>query len=469
MSSKVSKLVRIALAASIAASGAIATTALTATTAQAATSSVDGKITRGEIITRAQFWMNKSIPYTQGGSYADSSGRSYRTDCSGYVSMAWHLGTSANTQSLPGYSYEISRADLKPGDILNSYYDHVILFDHWDDAAHTKFSYYSFGSTPVKHVTGVSINAATFDSHPNGDYKALRYKNVVDDPTGNRVAVSMTGGVAHVGIVGSDGAMYNSDGDYAGSGWSGRWDRIESSGLRAVTSVSSGSVVHVFALGANGQVFGKDADYASGRWSDWAEVPGGAAGATALTASMTGSTVHLEIVGADGAMYNTDGDYAGSGWSGRWDRLGSSGLKALSSVSSGSVVHVFALGANGQVFGKDADYASGRWSDWAEVPGGAAGATAVAASMTGSTVHLGIVGSDGSLYNTDGDYAGVGWSGTWSQIRGERKVTSLASTSAGGVVHTFAIGTDNRVYGIDGDYNTGRWSTWSELPGGASA
>ncbi|MFJ1702814.1 FG-GAP-like repeat-containing protein [Kitasatospora sp. NPDC088346] len=194
MSSKVSKVVRLALAASIAASGAIATTAFTATAAHASSSSVDGQITRSEIIARAQYWLGKSIPYNQGGSYADSSGRNYRTDCSGYVSMAWHLGASPNTQGLPGYSYEISRADLKAGDILNSYNDHVILFDQWDDAAHTKFSYYSFGSTPVKHVTGISINAATFDSHPNGDYKALRYNKVVDDsPVGSLSRVDFNG------------------------------------------------------------------------------------------------------------------------------------------------------------------------------------------------------------------------------------------------------------------------------------
>ncbi|MGW4383781.1 FG-GAP-like repeat-containing protein [Kitasatospora sp. NPDC004531] len=183
------KLTRLALAAAVAVSGSIAATAvtvLTATTAQAA-SAVDGQITRGEILQRAQYWYNQraNIPYNQGGSYGDSSGRNYRTDCSGFISMAWHLGSSANTQGLAdSYTTEISRSQLKPGDILNSYYDHVLLFEKWDDAAHTTFSYYSFGSTPVKHITGQSINASTFDSHPNGDYKALRYKKVVDGSAG---------------------------------------------------------------------------------------------------------------------------------------------------------------------------------------------------------------------------------------------------------------------------------------------
>ncbi|QKW19889.1 VCBS repeat-containing protein [Kitasatospora sp. NA04385] len=188
-SSRRSKLTSLALAAAIAASGAVATTAATiatATTAQAA-SAVGGQITRSEVIQRAQYWLGKSITYNQGGSYPDSSGRYYRTDCGGYVDMAWHLADGPNTQGLAGSAYttQISRSDLKAGDILDSFYDHVILFEKWDDAAHTTFSYYSFGSTPVKHVTGVSINAAYFDSHPNGDYKAYRYKNIVDDaPSG---------------------------------------------------------------------------------------------------------------------------------------------------------------------------------------------------------------------------------------------------------------------------------------------
>ncbi|MGW4697832.1 hypothetical protein ACWEO1_36260 [Kitasatospora cineracea] len=186
-SSRSSKLVRVALAAAIAASGAVATTALTvatATTAQAA-SSVGGQITRSEVIQRAQYWLGKSIAYNQGGSYPDSSGRYYRTDCGGYVDMAWHLADGPNTQGLASSAYttEISRSQLKAGDILDSFYDHVILFEKWDDTAHTTFSYYSFGSTPVKHATGVSINAAYFDSHPNGDYKAYRYNNIVDDPS----------------------------------------------------------------------------------------------------------------------------------------------------------------------------------------------------------------------------------------------------------------------------------------------
>ncbi|MGW2399885.1 FG-GAP repeat domain-containing protein [Kitasatospora sp. NPDC001664] len=220
MSSRASKLTRVALSAAIALSGAVATTALAtanATVAQAA-SSVDGSITRSEVIARADYWFqNKaSIPYDQGGSYQDSSGRSYRTDCSGYVSMAWHLGTSLATGTLPGVATQIPRSQLKPGDILDYEAKHVILFEKWDDAAHTTFSYYSFGSTPVKHVTGVSINAAKFDSHDNGLYTAYRYNKIVDDRSAARTVAADFDGDGRVDVAGID--AYQNLNLYAGNG-----------------------------------------------------------------------------------------------------------------------------------------------------------------------------------------------------------------------------------------------------------
>ncbi|BAJ32746.1 MULTISPECIES: hypothetical protein [Kitasatospora] len=288
-STRTSKVLRTALAAAIALSGAIATTAVTvatATTAQAA-SSVDGQITRGEVIQRAQYWYGKTIAYNQGATYPDSSGRAYRTDCSGYVSMAWHLGASPSTQGLPGYATEIPRSQLKAGDILNSFYDHVILFEKWDDAAHTTFSYYSFGSTPVKHITGVSINAATFDSHPNGDYKAYRYNKIVDDPTTPPVAQ----------VPSSSGwALYNAD---------------------TVTA-------EAFAVGADGAVAHAYSTNGSA-WSGWASLGGSFASKPVAVYNPVTRTQEVFAVGTDGVLshsYSTNG----SAWSG-WAALGTKTFK----------------------------------------------------------------------------------------------------------------------------------------------
>ncbi|MFF4369032.1 hypothetical protein [Streptomyces sp. NPDC001594] len=128
----------------IAGAAAIAATAPTAAMA-AVSSDRGGPITRSEVIWRAQHWMDQHPPYNQKGSATDAGGDfRYRTDCSGYVSMAWHLNANPNTQGLDGHSHEIARDELRAGDILNSFYDHTLIFHKWEDD-HGGFSSYSFG------------------------------------------------------------------------------------------------------------------------------------------------------------------------------------------------------------------------------------------------------------------------------------------------------------------------------------
>lgn len=161
---------------------ALAGTGLATAGHAAADSVLGGPITRSEIISRAQYWVdNQPGPYDMGG-YSPGPGGdfSYRRDCSGYVSMAWHLNANGWTGSLSDqYSSEIARSDLRPGDIMDDYSDHVFLFDQWLDA-NGGFSYYTFGSTPVQHLTA-NINDATLDGHPNSSYTARRYNNVIED------------------------------------------------------------------------------------------------------------------------------------------------------------------------------------------------------------------------------------------------------------------------------------------------
>src|SRR4051794_19313696 len=72
-------------------------------------SSVGGSIKRSEALSRARYWLNKGIVYNMNGSHRDPQGRMYRTDCSGYVSMALHLGSSLSTVTLPGVGHRISK------------------------------------------------------------------------------------------------------------------------------------------------------------------------------------------------------------------------------------------------------------------------------------------------------------------------------------------------------------------------
>jgi len=104
------------------------------------------------MISRAQVWVNDKVPYNQGATY-----QGYREDCSGYVSMAWELATPGRTtQTLPGVSHQITKAELKEGDILLDTAEHVVLFGGWTDAGQTEYMAYEEtkpGEGTVKRAT----------------------------------------------------------------------------------------------------------------------------------------------------------------------------------------------------------------------------------------------------------------------------------------------------------------------------
>ncbi|MEV4624654.1 hypothetical protein AB0J74_38860, partial [Asanoa sp. NPDC049573] len=111
-------------------------------------------ITRTEILARAKSWYDAKVPYSQ---QAYRGG--YRTDCSGYVAMAWH--TNDNywwTGDLNTIATQITYNDLRPGDML-LYHNkanpvngsHVVLFDHWVGAVGGDFVMYEQTKPSTQH------------------------------------------------------------------------------------------------------------------------------------------------------------------------------------------------------------------------------------------------------------------------------------------------------------------------------
>ena len=98
-----------------------------------------------DIIGRAKTWINPSVPYSQSAYH-----NGYRTDCSGYASMAWNLGTSATTWTLPNYSRQISKGELKAGDVLLNVNEHVLIFSSWANSGQTQ--YWAYEQTPPQTV-----------------------------------------------------------------------------------------------------------------------------------------------------------------------------------------------------------------------------------------------------------------------------------------------------------------------------
>lgn len=83
------------------------------------------RITRAQVLSRGRSWVRKRIPYSQSRYY-----KGYRTDCSGFVSMAWRASTSYTTRSIGAISKRIGRGSLRPGDAV-LYSGHIVLFVKW--------------------------------------------------------------------------------------------------------------------------------------------------------------------------------------------------------------------------------------------------------------------------------------------------------------------------------------------------
>ena len=115
----------------------------------AARSTVDigGPIRRSEVVERAESWLRPSVGYSQTKFHQNEFGI-YRTDCSGYVSMAWGLpGIPASrhggldTTGLAQVSTMIGKDDLLAGDVLLRTEDtsHVAIFHQWSTAERTAY------------------------------------------------------------------------------------------------------------------------------------------------------------------------------------------------------------------------------------------------------------------------------------------------------------------------------------------
>ncbi|MFZ3470583.1 peptidoglycan-binding protein [Streptomyces sp. 4.24] len=100
---------------------------------------------RATIINRAKLWLDAQVPYSMSEYWTDG----YRQDCSGYVSMAWNLGTNEWTGSLDKFATKITKEELLPGDMLLFHNpadpnkgSHVVLFGGWVDETRTHYVVY---------------------------------------------------------------------------------------------------------------------------------------------------------------------------------------------------------------------------------------------------------------------------------------------------------------------------------------
>lgn len=90
-------------------------------------------ISRETIIARAQHWVDLKVPYSQSVTF-----EGYRTDCSGFVSMAWVLPPPGrSTRDIAQVCAPITKEQLLPGDILLKPGSHVAIFAGWANPERT--------------------------------------------------------------------------------------------------------------------------------------------------------------------------------------------------------------------------------------------------------------------------------------------------------------------------------------------
>ncbi len=105
-------------------------------------------ISAAQVFANAETWhphTDQRVPYSQTATH-----NGYRTDCSGYASMALGLGTPGlNTVELANGSVSdpISVGGLQPGDLVidstgDSNTRHVVIFQNWTDGSHSSYMAY---------------------------------------------------------------------------------------------------------------------------------------------------------------------------------------------------------------------------------------------------------------------------------------------------------------------------------------
>lgn len=97
-------------------------------------------------------------------------------DCSGFISRCWKLPRAFSTRELAGLCSELKSWDeLQPGDILNTFNAHCLLFAGWTDASKKRLVAYETGCPPDWKVMQNTIDVAWLKSL---GYRALRYRNM---------------------------------------------------------------------------------------------------------------------------------------------------------------------------------------------------------------------------------------------------------------------------------------------------
>ncbi|GAA2272864.1 hypothetical protein GCM10009853_028340 [Glycomyces scopariae] len=135
-----------------------------------------GIVHRDEVMDRARNWFLRNIQYNGASRASDIDGNhTYRQDCSGFVSMCWHTSTPGHsTRSIPDIAAKIEWSELKPGDVVNAYDNHCMLYHMRGDGSNIWI--YDL-ATPASDMRHIQVSPASLRSQ---GYIPRRYRNIRD-------------------------------------------------------------------------------------------------------------------------------------------------------------------------------------------------------------------------------------------------------------------------------------------------
>ncbi|GAA2670109.1 hypothetical protein GCM10010412_048910 [Nonomuraea recticatena] len=449
-----------------------------------AASAPDGRITRSEVLARAQNWVNRNVQYNltryPSTLVTDVEGdNKYGPDCSGLVSMAWHITANSgkggnSTDDFAGWSGKVtlgSLHDLLPGDaILRD--GHIELFARWkNESDHSKGAWtYSLNGTVEDDgdyqedwAKGPSANShgqvgdESWSSMQN--YTPIRYKNIVDDVT-HVVALGVNGEIYHT--------MRRADGSWQSAGnVEGQAGTLPGAVTGVASAVVSGEL-HVLAT-ANDEIF-HVARRVGGSWSAWGRVEG-QAGEVGAPTSIAAASIdgELEILAVAGGVLRHTGRNADGSWSGWGNVEGQAGEigapVSIGATGVGGTLHVVAAAAG--VVRHVTQRADGSWSSWGNVEGQAGevgNPTSVAVTATGGVLEI-LASAEGVLRHA-GRHTDGSWS-SWGNVEGQAgelgTPVSVGAASAGnGVLHVLAVNSAGTPYHATQSPG-GSWSGWGNI------
>jgi hypothetical protein len=326
------------------------------------------RITREQIIERARSWLRPSVPYSQSEFHSNKYG-TYRTDCSGYVSMVWGLaGKPENrhggldTVGLAGISVVIARHELLAGDVLLIAQDvqRSCCPDRYAAAESKARSMLDEVSTPP--APPYIERFAFLNSEGHLFAKDDAYGSWLDFNGGG--ASKMTVGGDWTGAIGS-GNFFAKQGLY------GSWLTMTSGGQ--VTDIAIAGSRFAF-VNTDGNLLGKDDPYGA-----WVTLVAGGVSKVILNGDWIGVIINGDF-------------YAKQGLYGAWLQMTSGGQVTDIAIAGARFAFV---NTDGNLFGKDDPYGA-----WLGLYGGGVTKVTLDADWIGAL-------SNGNFYAKQGLY------GTW--------------------------------------------------------